>query len=89
MAPHLRSVRGDEPIASRTALLVCIRHEDPQRLQRNLAWMLDGLVASGAAGWFHLYLLSDSTEPASDRSMLTRVALACLVMLVSASCAVR
>lgn len=63
VAPHLRSIRGDEPITSRTALLVCIRHEDTQRLQRNLTWMLDGLVATGQAPWFHLYLLSDSTEP--------------------------
>ncbi len=63
VAPHARSIRGDEPLTSRTALLVCIRHEDTHRLQRNLAWMLDGLVATGQARWFHLYLLSDSTEP--------------------------
>jgi len=61
--PHLRSVRGDEKIASSTALLVCIRNEDALRLSRNLDWMVEGLVATGEAGWFHLYILSDSSEP--------------------------
>jgi membrane glycosyltransferase len=64
VAPHLRSITGDEAIASSTALLVCIRHEDTQRLKRNLDWMLDGLMRTGHAPWFHLYLLSDSDDPA-------------------------
>jgi membrane glycosyltransferase len=64
VAPHLRRIRGDEAIASTTALLVCIRNEDPARLARNLNWMLEGLAATGEGRWFHLYLLSDSNEPA-------------------------
>jgi len=64
VAPHLRRLAGDEPITTSTALLVCIRHEDPERLERNLDWMLDGLVRTGQAGWFHLYLLSDGEQPA-------------------------
>ncbi len=64
VAPHLRSISGDEKIASNTALLVCIRNEDPARLQRNLQQMLEGLVAGGESRWFHLYLLSDSNQPA-------------------------
>ncbi|RZL01084.1 MAG: glucans biosynthesis glucosyltransferase MdoH [Rubrivivax sp.] len=63
VAPHLRSITGNEAIASETALLVCIRHEDTARLERNLAWMLDGLVRTGEARWFHLYMLSDSDQP--------------------------
>ncbi len=63
VAPHLRRIRGDEPIHSPTALLVCVRHEDTMRLARNLIWMLDGLVRTGQAGHFHLYMLSDSDEP--------------------------
>jgi membrane glycosyltransferase len=63
VAPHLRRIRGDEEIASTTALLVCIRNEDPARLARNLNWMLEGLAATGEGRWFHLYLLSDSNEP--------------------------
>lgn len=63
VAPHLHGIRGDEPITTPTALLICIRNEDPARLARNLGLMLDGLVATGQAGWFHLYMLSDSTQP--------------------------
>ena len=64
VAPCLRSVTGDEAIVSRTALLVCIRNEESGRLAQNLSWMLDKLVASREARWFHLYLLSDSDQPA-------------------------
>ena len=64
VAPHLRSVKGDEKIASPTALLICIRNEDIQRVSRNLEWMIEGLIATGEGGWFHLYILSDSNEPA-------------------------
>ena len=63
IAPYLRDARGDDGIGSSTALLVCIRNEDTARLSRNLAWMLEGLVASREARWFHLYILSDSNEP--------------------------
>ena len=62
VAPHLRSIGGTEKIASSTALLICIRNEDTGRLQRNLGWMLEGLVASGESRWFHLYMLSDSNQ---------------------------
>ena len=63
VAPHLRHIAGDEAIASDTALLVCVRNEDTHRLQRNLSWMLEGLAAAGELRWFHLYLLSDTSEP--------------------------
>ena len=62
VAPHLRSLGGAQPISSDTALLVCIRNEDTLRLRRNLAWMLEGLAAAGELRWFHLYLLSDTSE---------------------------
>lgn len=64
VAPHLRHINGDEKIASPTALLICIRNEDTRRLSRNLEWMLEGLVATGEARWFHLYILSDSNQNA-------------------------
>src|SRR6185503_7819103 len=60
VAPHLRSVTGAEEISSATALLICIRNEDTARLSRNLNWMLEGLIATGEARWFHVYILSDS-----------------------------
>ena len=62
VAPHLRGITGHEAIETDTALLICIRHEDPARLERNLGWMLDGLVRTGQASWFHLYMLSDSDD---------------------------
>ena len=64
VAPHLRSVSGDEKITSTTALLICVRNEDTRRLARNINWMLEGLVATREARWFHLYILSDSNQPA-------------------------
>ena len=64
IAPDLCSVPDDAPIDSSTALLVCIRNEDTRRLQRNLEWMLQGLVTTGHASAFHLYMLSDSDDPA-------------------------
>lgn len=62
VAPHLRSIKGDEPITQSTALLVCIRHEDTDRLARNLGFMLEGLARTGQSRWFHLYMLSDSDD---------------------------
>ena len=64
VAPHLRDAGNDGPIDSRTAMLVCVRNEDTARLSRNLAWMLEGLAATGEARWFHVYILSDSDRPA-------------------------
>src|SRR5215471_4083620 len=64
VAPYLRETRRDGAIASSTALLVCVRNEDTARLARNLIWMLEGLAASRDGRWFHLYILSDSSEPA-------------------------
>ena len=64
VSPDLCNVPDDAPIDTSTALLVCIRNEDTLRLQRNLEWMLQGLAATGHASHFHLYMLSDSDEPA-------------------------
>ncbi|MGZ5671361.1 MAG: glucans biosynthesis glucosyltransferase MdoH [Burkholderiales bacterium] len=62
VAPHLRAITGREKIESATALLVCIRNEDARRVAANLEWMLQRLVATGEAGWFHLYVLSDTSD---------------------------
>jgi membrane glycosyltransferase len=63
VAPHLKSIRGDEPIASRTAIAICIRNEETERVGRNLKWMLEGLIGTGHAQAFHLYILSDTNRP--------------------------
>jgi membrane glycosyltransferase len=62
VAPHLHAIRGDEPITTRTAIAICVRNEEPTRLERNLGWMLDRMVATGEARAFHLYILSDSSQ---------------------------
>jgi membrane glycosyltransferase len=61
VAPHLRAITGSEKIESATALLVCIRNEDARRVAANLEWMIQHLVATGEARWFHLYVLSDTS----------------------------
>jgi membrane glycosyltransferase len=62
--PAAARIRGDEPIAARTAILVCIRNEVPDRVVRNLAALLTGLAAAGAAGRFHAFVLSDTDDAA-------------------------
>jgi membrane glycosyltransferase len=62
VTPVAARIRGDEPITASVALMACIRNEDPARVIRNLAPMLDGLAPAGAH--FHLYALSDTSDPA-------------------------
>jgi membrane glycosyltransferase len=76
VAPHMHADDARQPIDTSTALLACIRNEDTGRLSHNLAWMLEGLVHSGEAAAFHLYLLSDSDEPetvAAEARMLAEL----------------
>jgi membrane glycosyltransferase len=63
VTPAAARIRGDEPITASVALLACIRNEDPARVIRNLAPMLDGLA--GVGDRFHLYVLSDTSDPAT------------------------
>src|SRR4051812_21567651 len=62
--PLAASIRGDEPVRASTAILMCIRNESPDQVVRNLQPLLDGLVAAEVAPLFHVYLLSDSSDPA-------------------------
>jgi membrane glycosyltransferase len=43
---------------------MCIRNEPPERAARYLAPLVEGLAANPAAGRFHVYLLSDTDQPA-------------------------
>ena len=56
------------PLASRTALVMPIRNEDPARVTAGLAAMLRSLARTGHAGGFDLFLLSDTTDPAAARA---------------------
>lgn len=53
---------NQEPITTRTAILVCVRNEDPARLRRNLDIMFGGLAASGAGDKLQGFILSDSFQ---------------------------
>jgi membrane glycosyltransferase len=61
--PMAARVRGDEKLLARTAVLACIRNENPNQVTRNLRALLDGLAAAGVAHLFHVYVLSDSNDP--------------------------
>jgi membrane glycosyltransferase len=60
--PCAANVRNDVPIVASTAVLLCIRNEQPQRLVRNLHAMMAGLAATGRANLFHVYVLSDTSD---------------------------
>jgi membrane glycosyltransferase len=61
--PLATSIRGDEPVTSSTAILMCIRNESPDQVTRNLQPLLDGLVRARVAHLFHVYVLSDTSDP--------------------------
>jgi membrane glycosyltransferase len=64
VTPIAGRVRGDEPITASTAILVCIRNEPPERVTRCIAPMMAGLAAPGVGERFHVYVLSDTSDPA-------------------------
>ena len=64
VTPAVGRVRGDEPIVASTAIAMCIRNELPERVLRHLAPLMAGLVARGVGGRFHVYVLSDTSDPA-------------------------
>ncbi len=72
--PAAARVRADTPITLSTAVLICIRNEPPERVIRNLEPMLAELAATGAAAMFHVYVLSDTTDPVLGQSEETRFA---------------
>ncbi len=49
--------------ASRTALLMPVYNEDPRRVLAGLEAMLEALRGAGRADFFHLFILSDTTDP--------------------------
>ena len=55
---------AETPITMSTAILLTIRNEVLEPVERAARIMLDGLAASGEARHFHLYLLSDTTDAA-------------------------
>lgn len=56
---------GPDPrgLSTRTAVVMPAHNEDPDRVLEGLASVLDSLERTGAAEHFHLFLLSDTTDP--------------------------
>jgi membrane glycosyltransferase len=63
VTPVAGQVRGDEPITASTAILACIRNEPPARVISGVVPMLESLAAAGVGERFHLYVLSDTSDP--------------------------
>ena len=63
VTPVSARVTGDEPITAKTAILWCVRNEDTERVIRNIEPMMEGIVASGTAAQFHVFILSDTNYP--------------------------
>jgi membrane glycosyltransferase len=61
--PMAARIRGDAPLTASTAILMCIRNENPNQVTRNLQPLLEGLAAAQVADLFHVYVLSDSSDP--------------------------
>lgn len=55
------------PIAGRTALVMPVYEEDPERVMRGLAATIGSLVKTGEAGSFDVHLLSDTADAAIAR----------------------
>lgn len=56
------------PISGRTAILVCIRNEDPERLRRNLSAMLADLQRNAPCDLLELFILSDTSHAATGEA---------------------
>lgn len=60
VVPDALHADSSAPITLSTALLLCIRNETPERLERNIEVMLAGLKGPEIAPHIHLYVLSDT-----------------------------
>jgi len=58
---HVKAVDA-RPLASRTALVMPVHNEEPARLVRALGATVRSLAATGEAGAFDVFLLSDTTD---------------------------
>ena len=65
VTPAAGRIRDDEPITTSTAIVMCIRNELPDRVLRHLTPLMQGIAARGAGDHFHVYVLSDTDDPAT------------------------
>ena len=62
VAPFASAGDRPSPLATRTAVLITLRNEDPARAFRRLAVVRDSLEATGEGAWFDYFVLSDTTD---------------------------
>lgn len=62
-APFLASIASPDPIAIKTAVLLTLRNEDPERAFHRLRIVKDSLDATPDADGFSYFILSDSNDP--------------------------
>lgn len=61
--PVLDDGADEGPLAARTAVVMCLRNEDPARALARLAAVREGLDATGQGAAFDLFALSDTDDP--------------------------
>mgnify|MGYP000440953628 CR=1 FL=1 len=60
--PMATGIDPSAPITNSTAILLCVRNESPERSERNLNLLLQGLAQPGIAEHVHIYVLSDTND---------------------------
>ena len=63
VTPALARVRGDEPITTRTAIVMPLRNEDPRQSLKRLRALQSQLALSPWADRFDFFVLSDTSRP--------------------------
>lgn len=63
VAPCVLKAQDSDPIEARTAVVMCVRHEDPTRVVRRLDAVLRSLDMTGHGDRFDIFILSDSAKP--------------------------
>jgi membrane glycosyltransferase len=58
-----QTLRPDPPVTLRTAIIMTIRNEDPERAVARLRRVQQSIDATGEGAWFAFFLLSDTTHP--------------------------
>ncbi len=64
VAPFAADGEAATPIAIRTAILMTLRNEDPERAFRRLRVVKDSVEATGEGAWFDYFVLSDTSDAA-------------------------
>jgi membrane glycosyltransferase len=63
VAPYLPDAEGTGPLQVRTAVLLTLRNEDPERAIRRLRIVKDSIDATGQGAAFSYFILSDTNDP--------------------------